>query len=225
MAAVLGRAPRHAVLLDTGLRVRVEDVKVGTALAVRAGELIPIDGVVTSGKSSVDQSTLTGESVPVEKEPDSTVWAGTMNLTGKFIDLQSSFQTTAKSPEANQISNLFSSASRLKLLSGLCFWESRLLVFKFIAHLNACPVPSLVGWVASTGYVSMKTSALSENSAVARMVKLVEEAQLARSRTEQMVERFAKYYTPGTSVASIMSTAFPTSIHSFILETLVTTYS
>lgn len=48
-----------------------------------------------------------------------------------------------------------------------------------------------------TGYVTMKTTALSVDSAVARMVRLVEEAQNQRSSTEMLVERIAKYYTPG----------------------------
>jgi Cd2+/Zn2+-exporting ATPase len=75
-------APQTAVLMD-GERVSVEDVKVGTLLAVKAGELIPIDGEVVSGKSSIDESNVTGESMPVEKTDGAVVWAGTMNLSGK----------------------------------------------------------------------------------------------------------------------------------------------
>lgn len=82
IAAVVDRAPQSAVLLDGGNQVRVEDVDVGTLLVVKAGETIPIDGEVVSGKSTVDESSLTGESVPVEKEAGETVWAGTMNMSG-----------------------------------------------------------------------------------------------------------------------------------------------
>lgn len=88
MASVLNLAPQFAVLLETGAKIAVEDVKVGTLLAVKAGELIPVDGVVVSGKSCIDESSLTGESLPVEKEPDSTVWAGTVNMTGMHIHVQ-----------------------------------------------------------------------------------------------------------------------------------------
>lgn len=49
------------------------------------------------------------------------------------------------------------------------------------------------------GYLTIRTSTLAGDSAIARMVKLVEEAQSVRSRTEQFVDKFAKYYTPGTS--------------------------
>jgi Cd2+/Zn2+-exporting ATPase len=75
-------APQTAVLSEGGCRVRVEDVKVGSLLAVKAGEIIPIDGEVVSGKSSVDESSVTGESMPVEKEVGATVWAGTLNMSG-----------------------------------------------------------------------------------------------------------------------------------------------
>jgi Cd2+/Zn2+-exporting ATPase len=75
-------APQTAVLMD-GQRIGVDDVKVGTFLAVKAGELIPIDAEVVSGKSSIDESNVTGESMPVEKTDGAVVWAGTMNLSGK----------------------------------------------------------------------------------------------------------------------------------------------
>ena len=56
----------------------------GTLLAVKAGEDIPIDGIVEEGKCEVDEKTLTGESFPVAKQKDSTVWAGTINLNGNL---------------------------------------------------------------------------------------------------------------------------------------------
>ncbi len=82
LASVVDLAPQTAVLSEGGRRVRVEDVKVGSLLAVKAGEIIPIDGEVVSGKSSVDESSVTGESMPVEKEVGATVWAGTLNMSG-----------------------------------------------------------------------------------------------------------------------------------------------
>jgi Cd2+/Zn2+-exporting ATPase len=82
LASVVDLAPQTAVLSEGGCRVRVEDVKVGSLLAVKAGEIIPIDGEVVSGKSSVDESSVTGESMPVEKEVGATVWAGTLNMSG-----------------------------------------------------------------------------------------------------------------------------------------------
>lgn len=62
--------------------MRVEEVEVGTLLSVKAGDTIPIDGEIVSGRGFVDESSLTGESVPVEKEQGAIVWAGTMNVSG-----------------------------------------------------------------------------------------------------------------------------------------------
>ena len=61
---------------------RPDDVPVGSSVLVRPGEKIPLDGVVTEGRSAVNQAPITGESVPVEKEPGSPVFAGTINGNG-----------------------------------------------------------------------------------------------------------------------------------------------
>jgi Cd2+/Zn2+-exporting ATPase len=78
-------APQKAMIAETGEVVDVDQVKLNTILAVKAGEVIPIDGVVSDGNCEVDEKTLTGESFPISKQKDSTVWAGTINLNGKFL--------------------------------------------------------------------------------------------------------------------------------------------
>lgn len=65
--------------------VALESVHTGNHLRVRPGEQVPVDGVVVSGKSSVDESMLTGEPIPVEKVAGETVIGGTTNQTGSFI--------------------------------------------------------------------------------------------------------------------------------------------
>ncbi len=65
--------------------VPVEDVNVGEEVVVRPGESIPLDGVVEEGMSAVDQSPITGESVPVTKKPGDKVFAGTMNTEGSLV--------------------------------------------------------------------------------------------------------------------------------------------
>jgi Cu+-exporting ATPase len=65
--------------------IPLEQVKPGDRLRVRPGEKIPVDGVVLEGRSSVDESMITGESVPVEKSPTSKVIGATINSTGSFI--------------------------------------------------------------------------------------------------------------------------------------------
>ena len=86
--ALLRLAPPTARRLrDDGTEegVPLELVQVGDRLRVRPGEKIPVDGVVFDGRSSVDESMVTGESIPVEKTPGTRVIGGTVNATGGFI--------------------------------------------------------------------------------------------------------------------------------------------
>jgi Cu+-exporting ATPase len=78
--------PKKARLLRDGqeVEVSVDEVQVGDLLVVKPGEGIPVDGVVQEGYSSVDQSMLTGESIPVEKKAGDEVIGGTLNRTGSF---------------------------------------------------------------------------------------------------------------------------------------------
>ena len=80
-------APRTARVVREGAEIDVPtaEVQVGDFVRIRPGERVPVDGVVTEGASTIDESMLTGESVPVEKRPESTVFAGTVNRTGSFI--------------------------------------------------------------------------------------------------------------------------------------------
>ena len=86
--ALMNLAPKTArrVAADGGEQdVPLADVHVGDRLRVRPGEAIPVDGVVIEGLSPVDESMLTGEPVPVAKEPGATVTAGTVNTTGSLL--------------------------------------------------------------------------------------------------------------------------------------------
>lgn len=78
---------RKAVVLRDGAEVEVpvEEVAVGDLLVVRPGEKIPVDGVVREGCSSVDESVITGESMPVEKRPGDQVIGSTINLDGVLV--------------------------------------------------------------------------------------------------------------------------------------------
>ncbi|KAJ6742065.1 CADMIUM/ZINC-TRANSPORTING ATPASE HMA4-RELATED [Salix viminalis] len=136
MSSLMSIAPQKAVIAETGEEVDADEVKLNTVLAVKAGEIIPIDGVVVDGNCEVDERTLTGESFPVPKQVDSTVWAGTINL---------------------------------------------------------------------NGYMSVRTTALAEDCVVAKMAKLVEEAQNSKSKTQRFIDKFAQYYTP---VVIIISASF-----------------
>ena len=79
-------APKTATVLRDGAEVEVpvEEVRVDELVVVRPGGRIPVDGVVTEGRSSVDESALTGESLPVEKGPGDKVAAASINKSGSF---------------------------------------------------------------------------------------------------------------------------------------------
>ncbi|QBS38247.1 copper-translocating P-type ATPase [Thermaerobacter sp. FW80] len=83
---LLGLQARTARVIRDGreMDVPVEDVAVGDVVVVRPGEKIPVDGVVLEGRSAVDESMLTGESLPVEKGPGDEVIGATVNTTGSF---------------------------------------------------------------------------------------------------------------------------------------------
>ena len=84
---LMGLAPKTATLLRDGeeVEVAVDDVLAGDLLVVRPGERIPVDGVVIEGRSSVDESMLTGESLPVNKETGSAVIGATVNKQGRLV--------------------------------------------------------------------------------------------------------------------------------------------
>jgi Cu+-exporting ATPase len=86
--ALLGLAPKTARRVredGTDEEVPLEDIQVGDKLRVRPGEKIPVDGEVLEGHSTVDESMLTGEPVPVEKNPGDPVTGGTLNQSGSFV--------------------------------------------------------------------------------------------------------------------------------------------
>ena len=86
--ALLQLAPKTARLVgDDGAdhEVEIDSLKVGDKLRVRPGEKVPVDGVIIEGRSSLDESLVTGESMPVTKEAGVKVIAGTLNQSGSFV--------------------------------------------------------------------------------------------------------------------------------------------
>ena len=134
--ALMDLAPAEALLHADGAerRVRVDEVRVGDIVVVRPGEKIPLDGEVIAGESPVNQAPITGESLPVDKQPGDEVYAGTINGRGAL--------------------------------------ETR------VTHLR-------------------------RDTALARIIALVELAQAQRAPTQLLVERFARYYTPAVIALAI----------------------
>lgn len=87
ISALMALVPKTATLLIDGKEVKVspEQVKVGDLFIVKAGESVPCDGVIVSGSTAVDESSLTGESMPVDKTEGAEVYTATVNLNGYFI--------------------------------------------------------------------------------------------------------------------------------------------
>jgi Cu+-exporting ATPase len=86
--ALLDLAPKQARRIradGTDEDVPLESVVPGDGLRIRPGEKVPVDGVVVEGRCSLDESMVTGESIPVAKAPGDAVIGGTMNLTGSFV--------------------------------------------------------------------------------------------------------------------------------------------
>ena len=88
---LIGMQPKTALVIRDGeeREVPIEDVQVGDLILVRPGERVPVDGIVRQGYSSIDESMVTGESIPVEKKVGDEVIGATINKTGSF-----QFETT-----------------------------------------------------------------------------------------------------------------------------------
>jgi heavy metal translocating P-type ATPase len=100
------------VLIDgVEVQISIEKVQRGAIVIVNAGELIPVDGVITQGMASVDQQMLTGEAQPVEKSVGDTVFAMTLLLTGK---IQVRVEQAGKTTTAAQIGQLLNRTTEFK---------------------------------------------------------------------------------------------------------------
>ena len=143
LTAILDLRPERANLIHPQtselLEVQATAVPLGASVVVRAGDKVPCDGIVTEGTTTVDESSLTGESKPVKKTVNDSVSGGTIN--------------------------------------------------------------------SGNAQIVVQTTRTSDDSAVSRLIRLVEEAQANRSDTEKIVDSFAKIYTPLVVLgASLMCT-------------------
>ena len=143
IASLLDLAPPTAhVLRPDGTEgvIPVGEVRLGSRIIVTAGGRIPLDGRVTDGVSAVNQAPITGESVPVEKQRESEVFAGTIN---------------------------------------------------------------------GDGTLTIRVTKNADDTTLARIIHMVEEAHARRAPSEQWVERFARVYTPAVMVLSVLVFLLP----------------
>ena len=113
ISALLALAPDSAVVKRNGVEVTVaaEDIQKGDIVVVRQGGKIPVDGVVVSGSGSVDESAITGESLPVEKTVGDTVTSATVNQSG-YLELEAT--RVGEDTTLSQIVKLMEEASSSK---------------------------------------------------------------------------------------------------------------
>lgn len=120
--------------------VPVEEVQVGETIIIRPGERIPLDGIVITGSSAVDQSPITGESLPVDKGVGDEVFAGTLN---------------------------------------------------------------------GYGVLEVRVTRIASDTTLARIIRLVEEAQERRAPLQRLIDRFARSYTPAVLASAIVIAVVP----------------
>lgn len=135
--ALLELAPKVALVRrESGfVELPVDQVTVGDTVATKSGMSIPLDGVVLTGESAVNQAPITGESVPVDKKPGDTVFAGTIN---------------------------------------------------------------------GEGALEIKVTKTTGDTTLARIIRLVAEAQEQKAPTQRFVDVFARYYTPAVTVVALL---------------------
>lgn len=87
IAKLINLTPKTATCIRNGIEqiIPLEEVMIGDILAVKAGESVPTDGIISSGNALLDESALTGESLPVEKKVGDSITGATINITGHFL--------------------------------------------------------------------------------------------------------------------------------------------
>lgn len=117
-------------------KIPVEEVKIGDILKVLPGESIPTDGIIINGETSIDQATLTGESMPVDKSVDDEVYSGTINLYGSFT------MKTTKVSEDSSLQKLIrlvesSKPENARIVRQADKWATMIVVIAFTAAILA----------------------------------------------------------------------------------------
>ena len=211
LTALLSIQPNEAVLVDAGVQreVTVESLELDQLVWIPPAQRVPVDGTVVEGRSTIDESTFTGEPIPVEKAIGSKVWAGTMNgqegllvrvshtgrssALGGIIDAVVDAQGTAAPIEAltDRISKVFVPLILgLSLLTGVlwhfAFDSQKAIVYAIDVLVIACPcalgLATPLAVVAATG-IGSKNGLLIKDAAALQLAGEVKFALLDKTGT------------------------------------------
>ncbi len=140
--SLMNLSPKSATIRRDGIEqtIDVRDIVIGDTMLIKPGERIAMDGHVVSGVSTIDESPITGESIPVEKEINAPIFAGTIN---------------------------------------------------------------------QDGYLEVEVTKKADDTSLAKIIHLVEEAQAERAPSQAFVDRFAAYYTPIIIVIALLVAIIP----------------
>ncbi|MCY3834314.1 MAG: heavy metal translocating P-type ATPase [Chloroflexi bacterium] len=144
---LMGLAPKTATLLSDGKEksIPIDEVAPGDLLLVKPGEGIPVDAIVTDGRSAVDESTLTGESLPVDKTVADEVYGGTINQQGRLvIEAQRVGRDTVLAQIIRLVENAQASKAPIQAIA------DRVSVF-FVPLVIILAIITLVGWLTVGG--------------------------------------------------------------------------
>lgn len=146
LKSLMDMAPLEATVLREGVRLTIpaEELRVGDHVIVQPGGRIPVDGIVITGQSLINQAAITGESVPVSKRAGDQVFSST---------------------------------------------------------------------VSDNGYLEILAEKVGDDTTFSKIIELVEEAQEAKAKTQKFMERFARYYTPGIIVLSVLVGLITQNVH------------
>ncbi|WP_296788967.1 cation-translocating P-type ATPase [uncultured Methanobrevibacter sp.] len=133
---LINMTPTSATRIKAGNeeKISAEEVEIGDTLKVLPGESIPTDGIIIEGETSIDQSTLTGESIPQDKNVNDEVYSGTINLYGSFV------MKTTKTSEDSSLQKLVrlvesSSPENSKIVRQADKWATMIVVIAFTAAI------------------------------------------------------------------------------------------
>jgi len=103
ISGIMIQLPDKAVIADTGKSVPLDEIEIGTRIVVCAGERIGLDGKVVKGQAAVDESSITGEALPIDKGPGSTIYSGTIMQSGYLEIVTTSTSKTSTVSKVTQM--------------------------------------------------------------------------------------------------------------------------